>query len=789
MPALDGLRGLAIVMVLFVHFIGDATPHSALERLSVKLANYGIWGVDLFFVLSGFLITGILYDSRRSQHYFKNFYIRRTLRIFPLYYGVLLLLFGVLPLLSGHYPQSLSGTAHHQGWLWSYTTNVYLAVKGTWALPYVGHFWSLAVEEHFYLLWPIFVLFLSRRALLRVCVAGSLFALGLRMALAHAGATHVTLVVFTPCRLDALLIGAFLAISVRDVGFERVTRTMRPLLFVFAGMVLATSAWHALGGGLDSIVIPLRGTFVALTFGALLVTGLDVSPRSLLGRVLHSGSARTLGKYSYGLYVFHGIIAYALVEKAVGDRLAVKLGTHMGATLIVAVVGAIASFLVAAASYELYEKRFLRLKERFAPSESRKAVVAPRPAVATASPMPGRAAKLGFAVVLASCVPARDASVAHAAPASAQAVPTARVAVDASAPAQVGTARFIEPNPVISRGKPVESWSPRLFAHASAVVDGSRSTAWNAGKPSPGRPAWVAIDVGRGPSRALVTWSSAGSFNYDETDYGSPGSYGIETSPNSSDGEDGTWKTVATVRSVTTHGAAHSFDFAGQRWVKFVVTSAPAKSPNGVQIDRIDVHDISAGASDTWFFMGDSITAFAFGSSVPTGQGFAADVHAKHPAYYPAVINGGIGGDKAEEGVKHIDKWLRDNPDARFWAIGYGSNDSAGDSTDTASFRTNMQTIIDRIKAAGHVPILARIPYSTDGNHSTIREFNAVVDQLRRDNGLPAGPDLYDWFMKHPDQLRDGLHPNDKGIVAINRLWAEAIDPLYRRSAAGPARR
>src|SRR5580704_13240421 len=87
--ALDGLRGLAILMVLFVHFIGDATAHTAVERGLVKLANYGIWGVDLFFVLSGFLITGILYDAKSSPHYFRDFYVRRTLRIFPLYYGVL----------------------------------------------------------------------------------------------------------------------------------------------------------------------------------------------------------------------------------------------------------------------------------------------------------------------------------------------------------------------------------------------------------------------------------------------------------------------------------------------------------------------------------------------------------------------------------------------------------------------------------------------------------------------------------------------------------------------------
>lgn len=328
-------------------------------------------------------------------------------------------------------------------------------------------------------------------------------------------------------------------------------------------------------------------------------------------------------------------------------------------------------------------------------------------------------------------------------------------------------------------------WSPREYAQPGSVVDGDRATHWDAGKPAPGRPAWVAIDIGPGPSRVLMTWSAAGSFNYNETDYGSPAAFRIETSADSGNGKDGTWKTVADVTGVSTRAGEHAFDFAGQHWVRFTVTGAPAESPNGVQLDRIDVHDISAGATDTWFFMGDSITAFAFGDSVPKGGGFASAVQRRHPDYYPAVINGGVGGDTAAEGVRHIDEWLRKNPDAHFWAIGYGSNDSAGDSTDTARFKKNMQTIIDRVRAAGHVPILARIPYASDGHHSTIPAFNAVVDQLRRDNSLHAGPDLYAYFRAHPGQLRDGLHPDQQGIEAMNRLWAQAVDPLYR----GPADR
>jgi acyl-CoA thioesterase I len=336
-----------------------------------------------------------------------------------------------------------------------------------------------------------------------------------------------------------------------------------------------------------------------------------------------------------------------------------------------------------------------------------------------------------------------------------------------------------ERSPLLSRGKRTVGWSPLPFAQVKNVDDGDPRTVWGAGKPTPERPAWVAIDVGKGPTRVLCTWSAAGSFNYEETDYGSPGAYRIETSSDSTDGTDGVWRIVARVAPVLTHASEHGFDFTGQRWVKLVVTGAPAESPNGVQIDEIEVHDASAGVAGVWFFMGDSITATAFGRPPAGEPGFAARVHERHPRYYPAVINGGIGGEKSDEGARHVDAWLARSPDARFWAIEYGTNDAAGDASDTSRFRANMATIVDRVRAAGRVPILATIPFASDGQHRNIPRFNDAIDDLRRARSLPPGPDLYAWFAAHPEELRDGLHPNDKGVASINRLWALAADTLY----------
>ena len=163
MPALDGVRGLAVLMVLGFHFISAATPVNIAEKAVVRLASYGANGVELFFVLSGFLITGILYDARHKPNYFRNFYMRRALRIFPLYYGVLVLVFFVAPLIPLFQGAELDYLLDRQAWAWLYAINLYIAKEGTWSFSYLQHFWSLAVEEHFYLFWPFVVYALVHR--------------------------------------------------------------------------------------------------------------------------------------------------------------------------------------------------------------------------------------------------------------------------------------------------------------------------------------------------------------------------------------------------------------------------------------------------------------------------------------------------------------------------------------------------------------------------------------------------------------------------------------------------
>jgi acyl-CoA thioesterase I len=351
------------------------------------------------------------------------------------------------------------------------------------------------------------------------------------------------------------------------------------------------------------------------------------------------------------------------------------------------------------------------------------------------------------------------------------------------------------PNPIISRGAVTFSQP----ANGNLVVDGNyHSNGWYIPTVSADAPAWVAIQLTAGPTRLLLSWDDGGTYNYQDmpgvTVYGLPGAYHIDVSADSTNGQDGAWETVASVASNSVRTRAHSFDFTGKSWVKLVVTAAPPTGNNGaVSIGEIDVHDISAAGAavpdDTWFFMGDSITAFAYDRATVHQPSFAAGISAAVSGYFPAMINGGIGGETTTGALARLADTLTLNPDYHFIILGYGTNDSANSQIPLATFKSNLQTMVDQVKAAGREPVIPHIPVSEDGQHAAIPEYNTAIDEVTTENGLVAGADLYGYTSTTPGlytcppcgggRMTDYLHPNDTGLEGLNVTWSNALRDLY----------
>lgn len=380
--SLDGLRGIAILLVFFFHFV----PQDRNDPLAVA-SRLGWTGVDLFFVLSGFLITGILVDTRESANRFKSFYARRALRILPVYFLAI-----ALVIIGTHFLRGLRNWADIP--IFFYGSNLVAAVSNQRLLfpPYFNcaHFWSLALEEQFYTIWPLVVFLIPRRqTLIRVCAFGILAALLFRVTVASFGMSLWVTYYELPMRMDTLLEGGLLALLVRGPEFQTWLSKRRLMLAFWAGcaalapvIVITKSIWLSgpvnpdmLGAG-KALAMDLGFSFIAIIFASMV--GLSLIPGTAWNRIGSIRSLRFFGKYSYGLYVWHGLFSLVAIEWVDGFRKVIHPRYLADLLFCLCMLGLFTAISVL--SYTQFEVRFLRLKSRFeaTPGTSDLAVAVPR---------------------------------------------------------------------------------------------------------------------------------------------------------------------------------------------------------------------------------------------------------------------------------------------------------------------------------------------------------------------------------------------------------------------------
>ena len=366
-------------MVFLQHYVLSRVP---------SLWQWGWAGVDVFFVLSGFLITGILFDTKEDMHRFRNFYIRRTLRIFPLYYGVLLLILLLTPIMRwnwnstwicwsvylGNYVRFLFVQRFVQSGGMLETLQSPVIFQGLPIRIFLGHFWSLGVEEQFYFLWPLIVFSVKDRIKLRnICLAVVLVLPFIRliaaMKLPRVLVDMEILYRSTPFRIDALLLGGLAALLMR--GPERqYLNWFAPKLAIgcvallIAGLLLPQEILHrpVLFGTTSVLMSSFGFSIIDLLTACIILISLD--PNSSVFRLLAVKPLRRLGEISYGFYVFHDIphVLYILIARWIVGK------NYLAEFALSVLIAFVCTLGMASLCYRYFELPFLRLKDRYAPS-------------------------------------------------------------------------------------------------------------------------------------------------------------------------------------------------------------------------------------------------------------------------------------------------------------------------------------------------------------------------------------------------------------------------------------
>lgn len=348
-PALDGVRGMAILAVL-VHHGGHMIPQVSASERYLQRVTETLWiGVDLFFVLSGCLITGILLKSLPDRNYFSSFYFRRALRIFPVYYAALIAVYIV------------AGQRGAGSPLWQiFFLSNWGFLKGA-ANAWLLHFWSLSVEEQFYSVWPLLTFLIRGPAYLLLCFGLTIACWAVRFSGAFPTGNVFTL---TVTRFDGLALGAAVAFAMQNPALRSKLRKLALPILCLSGLILALLAFERHGlDKMDPWVQRLGYGTIAIGCAALVAKA--VLGTGAIPRFFESPFLRSMGRYSYAMYVVNWPLALwtqpYLLRLTTGATAPVRLSLD----LLYILATAAASYLLALLSWHLLEKRALAFREKF----------------------------------------------------------------------------------------------------------------------------------------------------------------------------------------------------------------------------------------------------------------------------------------------------------------------------------------------------------------------------------------------------------------------------------------
>jgi peptidoglycan/LPS O-acetylase OafA/YrhL len=368
-PELDGLRGVAVLLVVTLHYIATSSFGGEFGSLLYRFKQVfrlGWSGVDLFFVLSGFLIGGILLEARDSPNYYQTFYMRRVHRIFPVYYAWILLYVLIriagTRWIPGFLPVTTAGLTHLPVYVLFLQNFTHLPF-GTFDWYWFLVTWSLAVEEQFYLIAPVVIRTLSRTSLtITLCATVALAPVLREVIFRFASPGNMYWNTLMPCRADALAIGMLAALAwksgdIRSFLSRQKTPIYGALLFFFCGFLILLKYFP----GTDNHLTAIAGfSWLALFYVTLLLSVL-VNPNGILGRGMRSKWLMRLGVLSYCLYVVHVPINGILHAVLLGNRPSISTLPSAGVTLLATMV----SLGIATLSWKYFEGPMVRRGHRY----------------------------------------------------------------------------------------------------------------------------------------------------------------------------------------------------------------------------------------------------------------------------------------------------------------------------------------------------------------------------------------------------------------------------------------